>query len=79
MDKNPLLNRPINLLGLSNDFLSASKTMGFGTISEVIDTGLIDLVNKEGFNYHWLAELIEVLNKEGLLHLLQPLPGSIPG
>jgi hypothetical protein len=73
------LNTPLNSLGLSEQFREQSLNMGFKTIAEILRMSPRDIIKMDGFSYHWLAELSEVLNKEGLLHLLQPLPGSIPG
>lgn len=50
--------------------------MGFTNIGEIIDTGLTVIVKKNGFTYHWLGELSDFLNAEGLLYLLQPIPGN---
>jgi len=73
------LNSPITALSANEKFGEQCTLMGFKTIQEIIETGPEKLLATRGFTYHWLAELSEALNKEGLLHLLQPLPGSIPG
>jgi hypothetical protein len=79
MDVPAFLNTPLNSLGLSDQFCDESRVLGFNTIGSIVGVPLEEIITMEGFNYHWLAELSEALNKEGLLHLLQPLPGSIPG
>ena len=79
METEFFLNSPINALPANKQFCEQCALMGFKTIQEIIETGPEKLLSTRGFTYHWLAELSEALNKEGLLHLLQPLPGSIPG
>ena len=74
-----MITRPISLLGLSKDFLKASKAMGFETIADILAVQPMILVEKEGFNYNWLGELVKFLTKHKLLYLLQPLPGNNPG
>jgi hypothetical protein len=71
------LNTPVNALGLDREFCEQCDHMGFETVREIVSTSPAEIIKREGFTYHWLAELSEMLNKEGLLHLLQPLPGSI--
>ena len=73
------LNRPVSRLELSKEFCEKCGRMGFETIADILFVVPEELIQREGFDYHWLAELSETLNKEGLLHLLQPLPGSIRG
>jgi hypothetical protein len=72
------LNTSLKSLGLSIRFCEDSAQMGFRNIGEILKTPPEVMIKMDGFNYHWLAELSEALNKEGLLHLLQPLPGSSP-
>jgi len=73
------LNRPVYRLELSKEFCEKCLGMGFETIADILRVAPEELIKMEGFSYHWLAELSEALNREGLLHLLQPLPGSIRG
>jgi hypothetical protein len=79
METAAFLNQPLYTLGLSEQFCEKCGNMGFKTIAEILLVSPEAMLKMEGFSYHWLAELSEVLHKEGLLHLLQPLPGSIPG
>ena len=79
MDTELFLNGPINALPVSEQFREQCGSMGFKTIQEIIDTGPEKLLTTKNFTYHWLADLSELLNKEGLLRLLQPLPGKNPG
>lgn len=79
MDDKLLIDQPISLLGLSRDFIEASRVMEFGTIKEILAIDPKELVAMEGFNYNWLCELVTFLNKHQLVHLLQPVPGKSHG
>lgn len=76
MDEKSLIRQPIVHLGFSKDFLNASKIMEVETIADVLAIEPLKLVDKKGFNYNWLCELSEFLNKHHMLHLLQPAPGK---
>lgn len=76
MEQLDILNRPISSLALSEGFISASSYMNFVTLGDILATPPAALLEKEGFNYNWLGELVKFLNSQKLLHLLQPLPGS---
>jgi len=79
MEAAVFLDTPLDRLGLNERFCAQCRIMGFKTMAAILLVSPETMLKMEGFSYHWLAELSEVLNKEGLLHLLQPLPGSIPG
>jgi len=79
METAAFLNQPVDTLGLGEKFCEKCRQMGFKTMAEILRVSPEALIRKEGFDYHWLAELSEALQQAGLLHLLQPLPGSIPG
>jgi hypothetical protein len=76
MEDQQVLQESIEMVGPSPRFVGASKEMGCRRMAEIIECGLPALQQKKEFNYHWLAELSEYLSDKGLLHLLQPLPGS---
>jgi len=76
MEAQPIINQPIETLGFSPEFVEASGAMGFKTIADVVAAGPENLLKKEGFTYHWLAELATFLSGHKLLHLLQPVPGK---
>ncbi|MGF7073833.1 hypothetical protein [Mucilaginibacter sp. 3215] len=76
MEDQQVLQQSLEVLGLSHRFVVTSKEMGCRTMAEIIECGLPALQQKKEFDYHWLAELSEYLSDKGLLHLLQPLPGS---
>lgn len=76
IDEKNLVRQPFARLGFTQDFLKASKIMRLDTIADVLKVEPVDLVDKEGFNYNWLGELVKFLNDHELIHLLQPLPGN---
>jgi hypothetical protein len=66
-------------LGFSVAFCETCRQMGYGKLQEIMATPPADLVSKPGFNYNWLGELASFLMERGLLHELQPIPGSSGG
>ena len=78
MDQQQLLKMPLNELDFSEDFLETCALMRMETLGELLKDKS-GLVQKEHFSYLWLEELVSFLGKHNLLHLLQPLPGSIRG
>lgn len=71
MEKEELLQTPIDKLGFSTEFCKASSLMHFSTLKDITSLLPQELINKEGFSYNWLGELSAYLDKKGLLHLLQ--------
>ncbi len=41
--------------------------MGLETVEDIMDTKLLDLRKKKGFNYIWYSALLEILERQGLL------------
>jgi hypothetical protein len=71
MEKEELLETPIDKLGFSTEFCKACRSMDLGTLKDITSILPERLIKKEGFSYHWLGELSTYLDKRGLLHLLQ--------
>ena len=71
MEKEELLQTPIDRLGFSAEFCKASSSMNFVSLKDIISLVPERLINEEGFSYSWLGELSAYLDKRGLLHLLQ--------
>jgi hypothetical protein len=71
-DQNSLniLSQPINSLPVTEVFKLRSKLMGFRSLEEVLSKSAAELRNKEDFSEHWYYELLHVLNRNGLIHLL---------
>ena len=76
MNEHLTLNKPLIELGFSKRFMRESELMGFKTIKEILAVEPETLITKTGFSYHWLGELVSLLSKHKLLHLLQPIPGK---
>jgi hypothetical protein len=76
MDTGKIITEPLKNLEFSKDFLQANTRMGFENLADILAENRESLLRKEGFNYRWLAELVEFLSARQLLHLLQPLPES---
>jgi hypothetical protein len=74
-----ILTAPVSKLDVSAEFKQQCSIMGFETLKEVTETEPAVLLEKRGFSYKWLGELIEFLSKHQLLEALQPLPGSSRG
>lgn len=79
MEPSDILCIPLQQLGLSDSFCIASAMMGFDTLEDVVFILPEQLIQKKGFNYSWLGELSTYLDDQGLLYLLQPLPGKSYG
>ena len=71
MEKEELLQTPIDKLGFSTEFCKACRSMHFSTLKDITSILPERLIKKEGFSYNWLGELSKYLDKRGLLHLLQ--------
>jgi hypothetical protein len=76
MDKLNIIDRPLGELGLSAGFLERCRQMGFTSLRQIITCGAKGLMERPGFNYHWLSELTAFLTQHQLLHLIQPQPGK---
>jgi hypothetical protein len=79
MELNDLLAWPFALLGFEKKFCEQCRVMGFDCIRDIIQTPPMELREKAGFTYGWLAELSGYLQEKKLLYLLQSPPGRKPG
>lgn len=79
MDENEILSTPVAEPLFSKDFSEGCRLMGFKTVADIVFTVPAELVNKKGFSYSWLNELIAFLDKYQAIHLLQPMPGKSRG
>lgn len=57
----------ITALNVDTDFIKQAKRMGLETVEDIMDTKLLDLRKKKGFNYIWYSALLEILERQGLL------------
>ena len=58
-------------LGLSDNFIHLCGKMGFEKLTDIIAITPGELINREGFTFHWISELITFMEKNKALHLLQ--------
>ncbi|MET0573447.1 MAG: hypothetical protein ABWZ79_18645 [Pedobacter agri] len=65
------LNTPISKLPVTEVFMLRSKLMGFSNLAEIIQTDLFKLSKHEDYSQRWYLELINVLLRHGLLHLIE--------
>lgn len=75
MDQQELLTLPLKVLGFSKKFRDTCSLMQKNTLGSLLAEGS-KLQHNKHFSYQWLEELVRFLQKNNMLHLLQPLPGS---
>ncbi|MCX2476932.1 hypothetical protein OQZ33_21540 [Pedobacter sp. MC2016-05] len=64
------LNMAITDLAVSEGFMLRSKLMGFSTIGEIVKANLVEVSAKEDYSQRWYFELVSILDRRGLLHLI---------
>ena len=59
----------LNLVELtaSDLFKSTALKMGFESLGEMLQVKIIDMQNLQGFNFRWLEDYMQVLERYGLL------------
>ena len=70
-NKQKILNQKITELPFTEEFKSVSQKLCFNTIGEMLDKPAAELLELEGFTYHLLQELIQLLEEKGLANLLK--------
>jgi hypothetical protein len=75
MNEKQALEISIEEMNLGEAFCETSRKMGFKKLKDILFILPEELIAKSGFTYTWLGELSVYLDKNGLLYLLQPLPG----
>ncbi|SEN95951.1 hypothetical protein SAMN05216436_12663 [bacterium A37T11] len=70
-----ILYQPIADLPVSKSFNDESRRLGFFTLKEITDAGWHQLLKMEGFSYWWLNELVTLLERHKLIHMLGKRPG----
>ncbi|MBL1410072.1 hypothetical protein [Sphingobacterium faecale] len=53
------------------EFIQRAKRMGLETLGDIMNVKLTDLRNKKEFTYLWYADLLNMLDKHGLLEEFQ--------
>jgi DNA-directed RNA polymerase alpha subunit len=57
----PILQRPIEWVATSDEFLEMCKANGFSTLGNIIEYTASELLEKPLFNYRMLLELLDLL------------------
>jgi len=68
--ENNFLSTPIEDLPVTEVFKLRSKLMGFSTIAQILDTDMRTIPQKEDYSERWYFELVSLLDRNGLLHLI---------
>jgi len=68
--ENNFLSTPIGDLAVTEVFKLRSKLMGFSTISQILDTDMKLITQKEDYSERWYFELVSLLDRNKLLHLI---------
>jgi hypothetical protein len=69
----PILNQPIETLGLSQDFIALTEMLGFYTLSDLLQHHTRDLLKLPGFTPHMIYEYIGFLDDHHLAHYVDPV------
>lgn len=67
----PILQVPIFTLEVSKEFMSMAKANKYNTIEDIIKYPLSDLPTKNQSGYRMLRELLDILEANGLDHLIK--------
>lgn len=68
--ENVFLSTPIEQLAVTEVFKLRSKLMGFSTISQILDTDMRTISQKDDYSERWYFELVSLLDRNSLLHLI---------
>lgn len=69
---NPFLQKPIAKLAVSDEFKAMAKANGFKTIGELLErVKMKDFPTLKESGYRMLKELLDLLDKENLFHLVE--------
>jgi hypothetical protein len=66
-DSDYILQLGLAELTASDLFKNTALEMGFENLGEMLQVKIIDMQNLEGFNFRWLEDYMQVLEKYGLL------------
>lgn len=68
--KHPILDKDIELLETSNEFLLMARQNKFKNLGEIAEHPVSELMKKPGMNYRMLAELGEILKVYDLMSII---------
>lgn len=67
---NPILEKDIELLETSEEFLLMAKQNKFRTLADIAEHPVTELMRKPGMNYRMLAELGRILKRHDLMEII---------
>lgn len=70
-NNHPILIKPIAEMVTSEEFLQMALRNHFHDLSQILELPVHELMNREGFNYRMLDELILILKGYGLMDRLR--------
>lgn len=68
----PLLNEPIVLLGMSQEFCGITEILGFHTLADLLERHTGELIKLPGFSEHLLYEYVDFLERRRMGHYIDP-------
>jgi hypothetical protein len=71
--KEPILNRPILELELTSTFKTVTETLGFQTLSDLLQHHTSQLEDLPDFTILLIHEYITFIEKQGLGHYIDPV------
>lgn len=69
--KNPVLNKKVNELEVSDEFKTLCDLKGFNTLEEILKYDTDALLDTYGFTMHGMMELVELLDRYKLGRILK--------
>lgn len=65
------LKSTFSMLGMNEQFARQAEQLGLSNLSDVMQADLKTLKKAKDFSFLWYADLLKLLNAEGLLHQFQ--------
>ena len=69
----PILNQPIQNLGMSEEFCGVTEILGLYTLGDVANRHTRDLAKLPGFSIQLIHEYVSFLEERGLGHYVDPI------
>lgn len=67
----PILAKPIQGMDASKEFKAMARANGYKTLQDIMEISLGDLPFKPRSGYRMLKELLDILDKNGLVRLVE--------
>jgi hypothetical protein len=69
----PILNQPIQALGMSEEFCGVMEILGFYTLGDIAKRHTRELAKLPGFSVQLIHEYVSFLEDKGLGHYVDPV------